>query len=68
MNSTCYIKKIVNCAIEQKSPTKCRKVHLNIIHIENALYKCITIPIPNSLFYEVIYEMFHILNCGFEIK
>ena len=36
LNSSCYIKKIVSCTIKQsgkKSPTKCCKVHLNIISI-----------------------------------
>ena len=31
VNTTCYIKKIVNCAIKQSG---------KVLHIENALYKC----------------------------
>ena len=45
VNSTCYIKKIVNCAIKQsgKVPNKVLESAFEYIHIENALYKCITI-------------------------
>ena len=38
MNTTCYINKIVNCAIKQSGK-------FEYIHIENALYKCNTITI-----------------------
>ena len=50
VNSTCYIKKIVNCTIKQsgkKSLTKCCKGHLNI-YIENASHKCNTITVTIS--------------------
>jgi len=35
LNSTCYIKMIVNCAIKA-----CKKGTFGYFHIENALYKC----------------------------
>ena len=36
---------------------------VNVLGAIHALLKCYTVYIS-----EVIYEMFHILNCGFEIK
>ena len=51
VNSTCYIKRIVNCAIKQsvKVPHKVLQSAVEYIHIENALYKCITITIIKSM-------------------
>ena len=43
VNSSCYIKKIVNCAIKQSGKV------FEYIHIENALYKCITITVEPRL-------------------
>ena len=49
VTSTCYIKKIVKCAIKQsaKVPHKVLESAFEYIHIENALYKC-TITNPRT--------------------
>ena len=49
MNSTCYIKNIVNCVIKQsgkQSPTKCCKAHLNISTQKMRYTNALPLPLP----------------------
>jgi len=50
VNSTCYIKKVVNCAIKQsgKSPIKCSKAHLNISTYKMRYINALTLTIKNK--------------------
>ena len=39
------------------------KLHVYVVRTETVLHKVLKLDV-----FEVIYEMFHILNCGFGIK